>query len=137
MASSDKSPRRSITSMFGHRKNLSTGPPGSRLRGQGQGQIGQEHTYPPVVGVPPHPRYFSTPTSTSPRFPSPDQTHSAPFYPYNPPPTSQTIPLTYPYPPYYHSYYYPPPAQPEQCGPSIQAKVGARSLQQHRIRIYT
>ncbi|KAH0458334.1 hypothetical protein IEQ34_013649 [Dendrobium chrysotoxum] len=33
-----------------------------------------------------------------------------------PPAPSQTIPSTYPYPPYYQPYYYPPPVEPQQVG---------------------
>ncbi|KAL0906706.1 hypothetical protein M5K25_025221 [Dendrobium thyrsiflorum] len=145
MASGDESPHRSITSMFSRKKKLSTIPIGSRRGGQGQEQTippvtgvsspppesqhqspteqGQGQIDPPVVGVPPNTGYFPTPTSTSPQFFSLDHRQSAPFYPYYPPPTSQTVPSTYPYPPYHHPYYYPPHVQPEQGGPSTQAKV--------------
>ncbi|XP_020700203.1 leucine-rich repeat extensin-like protein 5 [Dendrobium catenatum] len=146
MASGDDPPRKSFASKFRRKKittsrvptqtevgegpsvapDLPTPPPPPPARSQqpspeqGQGQLD-----PPLVAPPYFPGHFP-PSSTSPRFPSPDPTHASPFYLYYPPPSSQAAgPSTGPHPPYPYPYYYPYPVQHEQGGPSRPPEVGA------------
>ncbi|KAI0502377.1 hypothetical protein KFK09_017326 [Dendrobium nobile] len=145
MASGDDPPRKSFASKFRRKKittsrpiqtevgegpsvspDLPTPPPPPPARSQqpspeqGQGQLD-----PPLIVPPYFPGHFP-PSSMSPRFPSPDQTHASPFYPYYPPPSSQAAgPSTGPHPPYPYPYYYPYPVQHEHGGPSRPPEVGA------------
>ncbi|KAI0502611.1 hypothetical protein KFK09_017566 [Dendrobium nobile] len=142
MASGDDSPRKSFASKF-RRKKITTSratqpeisegplvppdptPPVARSQ-QKSPEQGQSDTH---AFVPPHfPGHFPghfPPPSTSPHYPSLDQTHAAPFYPYYPPPSSQVAgPSTGPRPPYPYPYYYPYPVEHEQGGPSRPPEVG-------------
>ncbi|KAI0499524.1 hypothetical protein KFK09_017728 [Dendrobium nobile] len=145
MASGDDPPRKSFASKFRRKKimasrptqsevgegpsvqpDLPTPPPPPPARSQqhspeqGQGQLD-----PPPIVPPYFPGHFP-PSSTSPHFPSTDQTHASPFYPYYPPPSSlEAGPSTGAHPPYPYPYYYPYPVQHEQGGPSRPPEVGA------------
>ncbi|KAI0524291.1 hypothetical protein KFK09_003657 [Dendrobium nobile] len=145
MASGNNSPRKSFASKFRRKKftvsratqpdkgegplvppaDIPTPPPPPRGQQQSSGEQGQGHLDPPPVV----PLYFLghfPPPSTSPHFPSLDQTHASPFYPYYPPPSSQAAgPSTSPHPPYPCPYYYPYPVQHKQGGPSRPPEVSA------------
>ncbi|XP_028557263.1 extensin-like [Dendrobium catenatum] len=146
MASGDDPPRKSFASKFRRKKitasrptqaevgegpsvppDLPTPPPPPPARSQQHSpEQGQGHLDPPPFVPPYFPSYFPPPSSTSPRFPSQDQTHASPFYPYYPPPLSQEAgPSTGPHPPYPYPYYYPYPVQHEQGGPSRPPEVSA------------
>ncbi|XP_020679421.1 leucine-rich repeat extensin-like protein 1, partial [Dendrobium catenatum] len=133
MALSDDHPRKSFTSKFQWKKfivsratqpdegegpsvppaDVPTPPPPPRGQQQSPSEQGQGHLDPSPVVPPYFPGHYP-PLSTSPHFPSPDQTHASPFYPYYPPPSSQTAgPSTGPHPPYPYPYYYPYPVQHE------------------------
>ncbi|PKU70001.1 hypothetical protein MA16_Dca022132 [Dendrobium catenatum] len=131
MALCDDPPRKSFSSKFRLKKftvapsratqpDEGEGPsvpplvvPTTPPRGQQQSpsQQGQGPSDLHVVVPPYFPSHFP-PSSTSPHYPSPDQTHASPFYLYYPPPSSQAAgPSTGPLPPYSYPYYYPYPVQ--------------------------
>ncbi|KAI0524714.1 hypothetical protein KFK09_004097 [Dendrobium nobile] len=145
MASGDDPPRKSFTSKFREKKftvsratqpddgegpsiphaDVPTPPPPPRGQQQSPSEQGQEHLDPHPVVPPYFPGHYP-PFSMSPHFPSPDQTHATPFYPYYPPSSSQVAdPSTSPHPRYPYPYYYPYPVQHEQDGPSRPPEVGA------------
>ncbi|XP_028551571.1 basic salivary proline-rich protein 1-like [Dendrobium catenatum] len=145
MASDDDPPRKSFTLKFCRKKFTITpsratqpddgeGPsvppavvptPPPRGQQQSSSEQGQGPSNPPAVVPPYFPGHFPPP-STSPHYPSPDQTHASPFYPYYPPPSSQVAgQSTGPRPPYPYPYYYPYLVQHEQGGPSRPPEVGA------------
>ncbi|KAI0510831.1 hypothetical protein KFK09_011440 [Dendrobium nobile] len=122
---SDDPPRKSFASKF-RRKKITTSRVTQPEVGEGP-LVPPDPTPPPTrsqqqspeqgqtdapASVPPHfPGHFPghfPPPSMSPHYPSPDQTHAAPFYPYYPPPSSQVAgPSTGPHHPYPYPYYYP------------------------------
>ncbi|PKU71225.1 hypothetical protein MA16_Dca007221 [Dendrobium catenatum] len=127
IASGDEHPRKSFASKFCQKKFTVTpsrttqpdegeGPsvsptivPTPPPRGQQQSPSEQgQGPSDPLAVVPPYFLGHFPPPSKIPHYPSPDQTHASPFYPYYPPPSSQAAgPSTGPRPLYPYPYYYP------------------------------